>query len=310
MNDLINNFVDKVLKEDGSFALIKKESGKKDAWYYQFLQCKVGNGKYVYGCCGYNEEFYLNFDKEPKLVAIVADGVVYIVDAWFFDVWQDVPLPLNTEHFYRSKIKSVNKYFQDVIFSEFYNGLEPSQLTDGACAFCAKEARKIMLSKESSLKEVKPDSGFGEQDVAKILCGMMNLEEEANKRLEAAKEDWSLEKAKYEKTKEYIDVSFGVAEWELKIAEALRIVDAKNVTVEFEYNGKKASGKISPERITKALVESDYFSEYDFATRVQGEQIIKTLGVSTYYYGENTLRCEHISKITYGKKELYVRVME
>lgn len=310
MSNFVNDFVDKVLKEDDSFALTKKEPGKKDAWYYQFLQCKVGNGRYVYGCRGYNEEFYLSFDKEPKLVAIVADGVVYIVDAWFFDVWQDVPLPLNAEHFYRSKIKSVNEYFQDVIFSEFYNGLEPSQLTDGDCAFCAKEARKIMLSKKSSLDDVKPDSGFSEQDVAKILCGMMNLEEEANKRLEAEKEAWSIEKAKYEKKKEYIDSSFGVAEWELKIAEALRSVDAKNITVEFEYNGKKASEKMNPEKVARVLLESDKFDEFDFATRVQGGQVIKTLGASTSHWDENTLRCEHISKITYGKKELYVKTLE
>jgi len=306
---LLEEFVRRVLNEDGSFVL-EKESGRKDTEYRQFLQCTVGKGKYIYGFRGWCADFNTELTKQPELVAIVADGTVYTIADYFFDIWnawRNKGEGLTENHaFFGAKKKEINEYVRTVVFKDFYDKLNiDTALAQITVKECRSEVRNIMLSK--AFTEVGISDMFDEQDVAKILCGLMDLEDEAVQRFEKNRDEWISHKAKSAKIKELIESSAVVKDWELRLAEGLRSVNARAVTVEFEYNDNKALGKIEPARITRILIEEDNFDNWDFVTRPQGEQIFKTLGASSYGNGGNALKCEHISRITYGKKDLYVR---
>lgn len=148
---------------------------------------------------------------------------------------------------------------------------------------------------------------FNEQDVANILCGLMDFDKEAGKRLNANKEQWITKKSTDEKIKSLMENHEIAADWEIEIADGIRSVQAKIVTVEFELNGKTASIRVNPETIIRKMVYKDYFSGYDFEIAKEGDELIKNLGAEKWCNGENALRCKHITKITYGKKDLYVR---
>ena len=134
-----------------------------------------------------------------------------------------------------------------------------------------------------------------------INCFVMSWDE-----FQVKQKDWIAKKTIYEKTLELMKTPEIAYEWELAIVNGLRSVDAKAVTVEFEFNEKIASGKISPECIFRILQEYDSFSSYNFETQKQGEILLNYLGAGNYW-SSNRIKCEHIIKITYGKKVLYVR---
>lgn len=107
--------------------------------------------------------------------------------------------------------------------------------------------------------------------------------------------------------REDVDNSEVALLWERKIADGIGGVEAKTVTVEFELNGRKTSAKINPETIIRKMIDNDYFSGYDFEVVKRGDELIKKLGAKEWGETENVLRCRNITKITYGRKELYVR---
>ena len=77
------------------------------------------------------------------------------------------------------------------------------------------------------------------------------------------------------------------------------------LTVEFELNGKKATGKIPIHRLQRNLIACDYFSNYDFDTTKNGKQIFEVLNATDSKWdksGKETISCKSISKITYGRR--------
>lgn len=307
---LIDEFVNRVLTDEGSFVLIDKKDGCKDFKYIQFMQCKVGNGRYIYGFYGWNPDFNISFKNEAELFAIVANGTVYTVQDFLFNIWRDEDrknLPENHKYF-SSERKEQNEYVRNVLFKEFYNNLEVNPIVDeGHLKECQKKARKIRLTSGFGVEPVTIADIFNEQETAKVLCGLIDLKKEAMQHFESNRDVWINNKAEHEKIKELVEVSVGVESWEIEMANGINSVDAMNVTVEFEFNNKKASAKMKPDRILNKLVQRDSFSDYDFTTYSQGEKLLKSLGADERWRSENNLRCEHISKITYGKKELYVK---
>ena len=98
-----------------------------------------------------------------------------------------------------------------------------------------------------------------------------------------------------------------VKPFEMEIAKALRSVDAKTLKVEFEMNGKTAIGKIEPYYLMRRLINDDYFLGHNFYTSKEGDAILSKLGATSRAFETNHLTCKHITRITYGKKELYIR---
>lgn len=308
---LIDIFAEKALSIDGSFDITIKE-GKRDITNYHFLQGNVGKAKYVYGAKTWNNEnFAANMDLKPALVAIIAEDIIYVVDDFFLQTYnyggqKENILPSCVKNFY-DYAKEQNTYASEVVFAKFYEDLDAMEIADeDTMDDCKDTARTFLLSKNpvTPYEEAVPENMLKENDVAKILCGLIDAESEVLRRLEDKKESWIKLKSKTQKIISLIKEGCVVEDWELKIIEGLRGVDAKTVTVEFEFNGIKDSGKMTPEIIIRTLREKSYFSGYNFETTKRGDEIIANLGAG-HWWGDNPLRCNHIVRITYGKKVLY-----
>jgi hypothetical protein len=86
--------------------------------------------------------------------------------------------------------------------------------------------------------------------------------------------------------------------------ECLNNLNARNVVVEFEYNGVKVSNKIDVRNLIKKLVTENIFRCGDFTIKRNGTNMFRLLGVRDYKAG---LNCGDITKITYGEKVIYTR---
>lgn len=302
--DLLNEFVKKALTEDGSFTMKKEANPFDSESRYSFIQERVGDARFVYGEEGYSEDFFISTSKKFELTAIVSKGKVYVLDMFILGAYGKNDLPENVENFY-SSIQKLNEKVNAEIFPSFYEALDMVPVESEQD--CRKRARNALLSgkREFWTSEPQPEL-FEKSDFVKILCGLMNAGEEAKLRLEKEREEWTKRKARKERMETLMADPGLCRDWELNIAKGLRTVNATNVTVIFEMDGKSASAKIAPDKILHNLMECDNFSDWSFATRAQGEKLFEALGATSRWEG-NPLKCEHISKIIYGKKTLYQR---
>lgn len=302
---LIDDFAEKVLNENGFFKIIIKEiSGMKKNYY--FVQGNFGKARYIYGTYSYRDDVFYS-DLKMEVVAIISDKTIYIVNKFFFDLYMDdVELPKNIK-FFDSALQEKNAYIKDIVFPEFYKKLDTTEAKkDVDVAWCKEKARNYLLSLNPQKIDFQIDKIFDERDLVNILCGFSDVEKEAYTKLEAKKEWYIKKKAENEMILELIHSKRVVEDWELKIADGLKSVDAKTVTIYFQLNGNVSSAKITPMQIIRVLINNDNFSSYDFATCSQGENLIKTLGAGNSPYSDKPLlTCKQINKITYGRKELY-----
>lgn len=313
---LIEKFAEEVLKNNESFTVKMPRGNKEDVnKTYHFLQDKVGNVRYVYGFSDYwNEDFYAQLDIKPKLIAIVSSSKIYVLDIFFLDIYSygndKVFLPNNVVILSEYTAKQ-NEYISGTIFPEFYSNLETNENSiEDSEEELKKRARSFIFSKSADLPNVELKPLLNVQDIAYILCGFTDFKKEVNEKLSKDKEQWIRKKSTDKKIKSLMENPETAAPYEIEIAIGIRSVEAKTVTAEFELNGKIASAKINPDTIIKKMVENDYFSGYDFEIAKRGDELIKELGASTWRNGNNgseLLTCKNITKITYGKKELYVR---
>lgn len=301
---VIDRFAEEVFFHDGSFSI---NENKK---YYHFMQDKVLKATYVYGFDQYEDEGESRLDNKAELVAIISNNIIYVVDEFLFDVWKyngQFNLPENVVLFYEY-VKSMNKHVREDIFEAFYDDLEIENANKYVnIKTCENKARECLLYSRDAAPEPNLGDLFSARDVARSLCGFITIQDEAMKRLSDKKEIWMAVKAEQNKIDALMEEKSVVEDWELSIALGLKDIDAKFVTVEFEMNDKSASGKVKLEALQRKLNNKDNFDGWDFDVRKRGEELIKSMGAATWKcYGE-VLTCKHISKITYGKKELYKR---
>ena len=125
-------------------------------------------------------------------------------------------------------------------------------------------------------------------------------------RLRAKEEEWIEKAATKKKILEFMEQPGIVGDTQLQIAAALRLVDAKFVTVEFSFKGNDATGKMDPSVIYSNLKEEDRFTKYDFATNVEGKKIFNVLGAKDVSSKpEDRLTWRNIVRIRYKGKILY-----
>lgn len=314
MDRLIDKFVERVLTTTESFIVEVGEGNNKK--YYFFIQANVGQAKYIYCEYSYRDQnFYTKIDLKPELVAIISDGKIYIVDDFKLDIYdwrvpEEIVLPENTYKF-NDVVKKENNYVETVVFPDFYNTLKEEEITDKAMlASCEKTSRTLLLTNYPKAKEISIEPMFTEQDIVNSLCGFVNLKTESIARLKEKENKWVDKKSFSKKVKELMENQTGVEHYELKIAEGIKSVDAKTVNVEFSLNGKSDSAKINPNKLITKLINKDYFSGYDFEVSKSGDALIEKLGAATWRNnkdGKEVLTCKHITKITYGKKTLFVK---
>lgn len=312
MDRLIDKFVERVLTTTESFIVEVGEGDNKK--YYFFIQANVGKARYIYCEYSYREQnFYTKIDLKPELVAIISNRKIYIVDDFKLDIyrWRDseeIVLPKNT-YIFNDVIEKENNYVETVVFPDFYNTLKEEEITDkNMLTSCEKMARSLLLTNHTTAKEISIEPMFTEKDIVNSLCGFVNLKTESITRLKEKEDKWINKKSFSKKVKELMKNHTGVESYELKIAEGVRSVEAKTITVEFSLNGKSDSEKINPDKLIRKLIEKDYFSGYDFEVSKRGDALIEKLGAATWRSdkdGKEVLTCKNITKITYGKKILY-----
>ncbi len=307
--ELINKFIDRVLNTNESFVIY--DDNKDNERNYSFIQCNVGKGKYIYGKCGFDKNSLFNIKDTYETVAIVANKKIYLLNIYFFGLFYSHmdSLPENVELL---DCERANEYVKNSLFPKFYDSLVIEELTDeNLIKTCRNMARQnLLFCKDEAYgwEEAYPSEDlFGEQDIADMLCSLINIEEEANKRFEEKREKYTAKKQIQQKVREFMEDSDTAERWELEIARGLKSVDAQTVTVEFELNGKTASGKFYPSVIINALVRKNSFSSYNFVNGNQGKKVIQELEASDNLWSGNNITCRNITRITYNRKDLYVR---
>lgn len=305
----IERFVEKVLTEEGQFSL------EKEGMYASFFQDKVGAARYVFARYDYRENDVTGLTDltlMPELVAIVANNLVYIVNVAFFEVYWGERLPLISNVVYFGDIcANAQQQVQDEIFPVLFNQLDFDEITDeNELEHCRRKAREIILYNEDFVELNKCDIKISKNQVAQVLCGFTTVKEITVNMFGEHERYYKSQKAKLETIKKLVQSPDIAEDWERKLADGVKSVEAKAVTVEFTMNGKTEAAKVEPFRLLNNLVEKDYFSAYNFVTAIRGDDLIKKLGAATFRFAnsnEPVLTCEHITKVTYGKRVLFER---
>lgn len=294
---MIHEFVEKVLSSDEAFVLENKNT------YTYFIQGKVGDGKYVYCRYGFKKDFYTELNEGMKLVAIVANDTVYIIDEFRLDLWgKSIDLPDHTALF-KDYVKKVNEHVGNTVFLQFCAGLDVSG-TEVDVKRCKEVAREYLITNRP-YQAAKYVNMFDMNEVAQSLCGFINADEEAKRRYEIERDKWADKIARDKMVEAVMNDPSVAEEWELRMAQALNSLEAKTVNVEFEFNGKRAAEKIQPYEIVRVLLQMDGFSSYNFCNTKSAKMMMTEIGASTWSGDKNSLRCKNISRITYGKKVVY-----
>ena len=299
--EIFNEFVGKVMTNESSFEIVDADSSN----YMSFMKRKVGNCEYIYVISSYSKAGISAISKNPELVAITADGRIYIVAMYELGIYnvQKIVFPENVECL---SADNENKYLTDVILPNYIDTLvvEEDEKAEYPCD-CLETARKILLD-NYKLENYNPHFCFTQQDKADMLCGFLDFDEAVKKGLEENKGNLLTQKRTRQKIDELVESPDTVEPWELKLADSIKALDAKAVLTEFELNGKKASAKINPEIILNILIRKTYFSGYNFISQKEGKTLLRDLGATTLWDAANRLTCHNISKITFRNKEVYV----
>lgn len=302
----IDEFVKHIKNGENSFIITaENKTGRK-------LLCTcatIGKAQFVFTDYTYGD---ITEIEKMELCAIISDGLIYIVNGYNLGFWQHTEaLPEGVVMFadavwdYNLKAES---YFQD-----FYDSLPVAEISESYIKCCKGDARTFILNGKGQpvLKNSEDISKLYDEDIKRLLTGVIDFKDLVLMKFEIAKEYWINKKTDRIACETAMKDPDIVKPYELEIAVAINGIEAKAVRVEFEMNGETATGKIEPFQLMSILIRDDGFFGYNFCTAKEGDAIIKKLGASTWRWrgdgDDKTLTCKHITKIMYGKKELYVR---
>lgn len=320
MDKLLIDFKKKVLNTDENFMLLNKDR------YYYFMQTRINNNiKLIYGASYYNEYFYMDRKTEFKLCAIISNDYVYIIDKFLFTLYiyekdNDVMLELNANNIYLFEQYKDIVYdkIRNEVFKDFYNNLEIGNITDNLkdnkeLTYEFKKQIIDVILQDKNINEFNIDNDISVKDdmYIKHLCGVINIYEVVENRLNSNHniQKWTNDKIK-RKSIEYIienkENYFTENELNLiNVINELSEINCKNVTVEFEFDGKIASEKIELDNIKRKFRNNDTFSSWDFPTNDKGRALINKLGIT--FDKERYFNCDKITRIIYRSKDVYIR---
>lgn len=303
--ELIERFVENVLNHDNSFEIEYEKT------YYFFIQGYVGKAKYVYCQYGFRKNFQTSMDERMELVAIVSNETVFVINKFRLGVWRcENNLPANVVLF-DDYIKEINDFVEKTVFPEFCKTLSAENISVDIDR-CKELAREYALLNRE-YRTLKFSNVYNGTHAASILCGFADIRDCAMDMYESHRETWEQRKASEDAVRGLlynysIKCDPSVAkQWEIKMATALRSIDAKTVTVEFTLNDRVANDKINTDTLIRTLFNYGYFSDFDFTNRKSGKKTLSELGATGWGSDKNALHCEDIRKITYGRKTIYER---
>ena len=311
---LIEEFKEMVLSSDENSFILDDGNGAK----ILCVKVSVGKAIFVYVCREYmgiqsDKKLVTDISEKMKLVAVVKSGIIYLTDRFTLCCYGNSEVLPDNVIDLGEYMKEVNLHTKYYVIEKYYDKLQTT-LSEDDVERCKVEARNILTSGKDLDEYIdaridKNIKKFKEQDFVDFLCGVIDLESEARKNFEENSDMWMelktslkmIQRIVVENPEEVFDLE------ELKIIDRLNGIEAKNVQVEFSFNGKTAKGKVDPKSILRMIESNDYFSYFNFDTMAKGKKIINDLDAARYR-GEKekeVLTCKHISKITYGRKVLY-----
>ena len=300
---IIDEFIKHINNGESSFIIDADKTDRKTL----FTCATIGKAQFVYSAYSFGS--VIDIDK-MEICAIVSDNKFYIVDSYDLDLWRNKELPENVIMFDEAVTDFNSK--AEFYFSKYYDSLSIDGAYEGRKEQIFQEAREYIFNDKGQpalMMKWISSSGLSQYDIKNILTGIVDFEKLVLTKLENDKKHWMSVKAHRIAVENLMNDPNTVKPFEMEIAKGLRSVDAKTLKVEFEMNGKTAIGKIVPYHLMRILINNDCFFGYNFCTTEEGNAIIDKLGASTWSRDseDKELTCRNITKITYGKKELYVR---
>lgn len=315
MNNLLEQFKEKVLSTDESFTIKTKSRD------YCFLLNKVNDVKLIYGSESLSDTyFYINRDIKFELSAIVKDEKIYLIDRYFFDIWPDYydkinELNDNDIYLFGMYKKELYKNISDTTFRKFYDDLEYDDINEIDEFILERTKRdvkmEILYNKDYS-QNIDMEYNYSDEIYLKHLCDLENLYELTSKNLNTENETnkWMNKKSQIKATqyiRENIDKFF--SENEINLYNSIKELDklnCKKVNIEFELNDCIANEKIELGKIKFVIINNNNFNEFDFETRDKGKQLLRKLNVNNYL-DERQLTYDKITRIGYRGKDVYIR---
>lgn len=315
MNNLLEQFKEKVLSTDESFTIKTKSYG------YCFLLNKVNDVKLIYGSKSLRGTyFYIDRDIKYELSAIIKDKKIYLIDRYFFDIWSndyDKINELNDSDIYLFDMykKELYQNILDTTFRRFYDDLEYSnvnEISESILKNVKRDVKMEILYNKDYSQNIDMEYNYSDYIYIKHLCGLEDIFKLTSKKLNTENEinKWTNKKTQIKATqyiRENIDKFFSENEINLyNTINELDKINCKKVNIEFELNGYVASEKIELEKIKFAIINNDNFDEFDFETRDKGKQLLRKLNINNYS-DEKQLTYDKITRISYRGKDVFVR---
>lgn len=280
-----------------------------------FFSVSANGQKAIYA--GKSDGSPFNAEEPLNLIAIVKDSEIYIFGHITFEISIDIDYighePLEGVTVVDDKyMDNIQSLMSDVLLG-FYADLQENKDPSDPnwISYASETARKCLLQGFFDLDEAEKTAvrdkklNISRQDVVNDLSGIKSLKSLVHDKFLEDQEYFMNLKSAYKHIKAMCENGIAAVEdYELQIGSALKDLKAVNVTVTFTVNGKSAETKVPLNSLKRKLFEKDYFRYYDFSSDKVGRALFDNLGINSY---GNLLRCDKISKITYGKKTIYER---
>lgn len=287
---LIDEFKEMVLSSDENSFILDDGNGAK----ILCVKVSVGKAIFVYVCREYmwrqsDKKLVTDISEKMKLVAVVKSGIIYLINRFTWCCYKENEVLPDNVIDLGEYMKEVNLHTKYYIIEKYYDKLQTTTLSEDDVERCKVEAKNILTSGKDldEYIDARIDENikkFEKQDFVDFLCGVIDLEGEVRKDFEERRNMWMNLKASIkmiqrivvENPEEVFDPE------DLKIIYSLNRIEAKNVQVEFSFNGKKAKGKVDPKSILRMIESNDYFSYFNFDTMANGKKIINDLDAARY----------------------------
>ena len=309
--DILNAMINRINSGERTFLLPNKKDPR-----YLISVLEIGNGMIVNKQnCFLLEDVFVDSEAPSQNAAIIdSNGYVYLEHLYVFGEIKAEDLPLNVtciEDGYNNLIETnVRQYV-----SNYVARLPdiPIEVTEKNEYSLRNRARANIVYGPFIDLPRSEQSGWLRGlytliDFKMTLCGLVDLEQLLHDRLGKLENSFTMEKATRKIVEQLENDPVTMSDSDRRLADALRGIDAKNVNVEFERDGKTAVGKLEPYNIQEALSDMrGAISVYSFSVLREGREVFDALGLKPTSWGADEIKCKDIKRITYRGKELYTR---
>ena len=339
LNEVMEKFLRGAAANEGAFSFtVDSPRSNLCKYQYCFMQEKIGKGRlfYMQQRRLYPKDFNGNARLDPlgayRLAFVIfEDSICYMMHAGEFEFTirhpsDDDKLPENVR-FFQNELEKQVKYaifhWLPAFLKEIPSNPPQEEPEGSGMKEVMNAAREILFSGKTEFDLCKQAYDFYEQvtegrlpsyairtvlsdrDFLESICGIVDLKETVFHNLTEEKTFWANNKGFAEAVNELIQSGKAAEVWELRLAEAIRSVNAKTLMVTFAFQGNTGVERMCSNTILSSLTDRRYLHASDF--NANGEQFIACLNpdAKTTHQLNNYLTCQNIKTITYKGKVIY-----